>query len=117
MNMQFLQCRIREELNVQIRNKNDWEWSKFRNWGSESERTDARNCFFPIYVKDLQIIGYGSVCDDNFHPKSNVEIKNLSKCFDAFGNLKDVNTDVVAIYPIDVSKISKEVEVCFSDDA
>lgn len=92
----------RKKLNVQIRNKNDWEWSKFRNWGSESERTDARNCFFPIYVKDLQIIGYGSVCDDNFHPKSNVEIKNLSKCFDAFGNLKDVNTDVVAIYPIDV---------------
>lgn len=82
----------RKKLNVQIRNKNDWEWSKFRNWGSESERTDARNCFFPIYVKDLQIIGYGSVCDDNFHPKSNVEIKNLSKCFDAFGNLKDVNT-------------------------
>lgn len=45
----------RKKLNVQIRNKNDWEWSKFRNWGSESERTDARNCFFPIYVKDLQI--------------------------------------------------------------
>ena len=98
----------RKKLNVQIRNKNDWEWSKFRNWGSESERTDARNCFFPIYVKDLQIIGYGSVCDDNFHPKSNVEIKNLSKCFDAFGNLKDVNTDVVAIYPIDVQNIERK---------
>lgn len=103
----------RKKLNVQIRNKNDWEWSKFRNWGSESERTDARNCFFPIYVKDLQIIGYGSVCDDNFHPKSNVEIKNLSKCFDAFGNLKDVNTDVVAIYPIDVQNIERKWRYAF----
>lgn len=36
----------RKKLNVQIRDKNDWEWSKFRNWGSESERIDARNCFF-----------------------------------------------------------------------
>ena len=24
----------RKKLNVQIRNKNDWEWSKFRNWGT-----------------------------------------------------------------------------------
>lgn len=53
------------------------------------------------------------MCDDNFHPKSNVEIKNLSKCFDAFGNLKDVNTDVVAIYPIDVQNIERKWRYAF----
>jgi len=33
-------------------------------------RTDAKNCFYPIYVKDNQVIGFGEVCDDDFHPES-----------------------------------------------
>lgn len=103
----------RKKLNVQIRDKNDWEWSKFRNWGSESERIDARNCFFPIYVKDSHIIGYGDVCDDNFHPESNVKIKNLSKCYDFLGKLKEVNADVVAIYPIDIQNIERKWRYAF----
>lgn len=103
----------RKKLNVQIRNKNDWEWSKFRNWGSESERTDAKNCFFPIYVKDSKIIGYGDVCDDNYHPKSNVKINNLSICYDFLGKLKLVNTDVIAIYPIDIQNIERKWRYAF----
>ncbi|MDR0697163.1 MAG: hypothetical protein LBF68_06525 [Christensenellaceae bacterium] len=31
---------------------NDVEWSNLRNWGDESKRTDAKNCFYPILVKD-----------------------------------------------------------------
>lgn len=103
----------RKKLNVQIRNKNDWEWSKFRNWGSESERIDAKNCFFPIYVKDSKIIGYGDVCDDNYHPKSNVKINNLSTCYDFLGKLKVVNTDVIAIYPIDIQNIERKWRYAF----
>ncbi len=103
----------RKKLNVQIRNKNDWEWSKFRNWGSESERIDAKNCFFPIYVKDSKIIGYGDVCDDNYHPKSNVKINNLSTCYDSLGKLKVVNTDVIAIYPIDIQNIERKWRYAF----
>lgn len=45
----------RKKLNVLLRNEKDWEWSKFRNWGSESERSDAKNCFFPVYVKNNKI--------------------------------------------------------------
>ena len=36
--------------------------------GNENMRTDARNCFYPIRVKDNNIIGFGEVCDDSFHP-------------------------------------------------
>ena len=33
-------------------------------------RTDARNCFYPILVHDDTIVGFGDVCDDDFHPGS-----------------------------------------------
>lgn len=33
-------------------------------------RIDAANCFYPIYVKDNKVIGFGDVCDDSFHPES-----------------------------------------------
>lgn len=48
-------------------------WSQLRNWGSESERTDAKNCFYPIIVKDSKIIGFGPVSKENFHPNSQTE--------------------------------------------
>ncbi len=47
-------------------------WSQLRNWGSESERTDAKNCFYPILVKDGNIIGFGKVSDENYHPEQTV---------------------------------------------
>ena len=33
-------------------------------------RTDAKNCFYPIYVKDNIVVGFGDVCPDSFHPSS-----------------------------------------------
>ena len=45
------------------------DWSPLRNWGSESERTDAKNCFYPILVKNDRIIGFGDVSPDDYHPK------------------------------------------------
>jgi adenine-specific DNA-methyltransferase len=60
--------------------ENEIYWSNFRNWGGESLRTDAENCFYPIIVKDNKIIGFGDVPDDNFHPKNRIErVGNL--CF------------------------------------
>jgi adenine-specific DNA-methyltransferase len=44
--------------------------SNLRNWGNESERTDAKNCFYPIIISGGKIIGFGDVSPDNFHPKS-----------------------------------------------
>ena len=51
-------------------------------------RTDAKNCFYPIYVKDNKIIGFGDVCDESFHPASvNVNIQD----------------GTIEVYPIDPS--------------
>ena len=51
-------------------------------------REDAKNCFYPILVKDGKIVGFGDVCKDSFHPKS----ANVLR--------KD---GTVEIYPIDPS--------------
>ncbi len=45
------------------------EWAPLRNWGSESKRTDAKNCFYPIIIENGEIIGFGDVSSDDFHPE------------------------------------------------
>ena len=53
--------------------------------GSESERHTAKNCFYPIYVKNGVVVGFGGVPDDDFHPESPcVESEN----------------EIVAVWPI-----------------
>src|SRR5690606_34914276 len=32
-------------------------------------RRDAANCFYPIYVKNGKIVGFGDVCDNDYHPE------------------------------------------------
>lgn len=41
-----------------------------RDSGTESDRTDARNCFYPFIVKGGEIVGIGEVPENNFHPSS-----------------------------------------------
>lgn len=47
--------------------------SNLRNWGGESERHDAANCFYPIYVRGSEVVGFGDdVTDDAaVHPEHN----------------------------------------------
>jgi len=50
----------------------------FRDWGGTSSRALAKNCFYPIIVKDGKILGFGDVCDQDFHPhSSNVQVDDL----------------------------------------
>ena len=53
------------------------DWSPLRNWGSESERADAKNCFYPVIVKDNKIIGFGDVSPDDYHPAQTVEANGV----------------------------------------
>lgn len=71
---------------------NEVYWSPLRNWGSESLRTDAKNCFYPIIVKDDKIVGFGDVSPDDYHPKKN-EI---------------LNDGSIAVYPIDTKGIERK---------
>jgi len=44
------------------------DFSNLRNWGGESERKDAKNCFYSVIVEDGKIVGFGDVEKDNIHP-------------------------------------------------
>ncbi len=61
--------------------------------GNQNLRTDAKNCFYPIYIKDGKIIGFGDVCDDSFHPEG----ANIS-----------LDDGIIAVYPIDINGIEKK---------
>lgn len=50
--------------------KNEVDSRNLRDSGTESDRTDARNCFYPFIVKDGKIIDIGDVPEDLFHPAS-----------------------------------------------
>lgn len=67
-------------------------WSPLRNWGSESLRTDARNCFYPIIVNDDKIIGFGDVSPNDYHPKKNELLEDGS----------------IAVYPIDAKGVERK---------
>jgi len=64
-----------------------------RDHGGESLRTDAKNCFYPILVKDLTIVGFGDVPDINYHPGS----RNIKR--------KD---GLIEVWPIDVKGIERK---------
>lgn len=60
--------------------------SPLRDWGGTSARKLAKTCFYPIIVKNNEIVGFGDVCSIDYHPQqSNILQKDGS----------------VYIYPID----------------
>lgn len=55
----------------------DVDWRSLRDNGGESLRSDARNCFYPILVRDGQVIGFGDVSDDAVHPQQTERIDGV----------------------------------------
>lgn len=60
--------------------------------GDESLRTAAKNCFYPIFIKDGKIFGFGDVCQNDFHPPVNI--------------IRD--DGIIEIYPIDPEGIERK---------
>ena len=77
-----------------IIDENEIDFSNLRNWGGESLRSDAKNCFYPIIVNKLnsEIIEFGDVCSDKFHPEKRERIKG----------------EKIYIYPIDNDNIERK---------
>ena len=71
----------------------DIDFRGLRDNGGESLREDARNCFYPILVdiQTMQVIDFGEVCEDGFHPTANI--------------IKD---DFAWVYPIDGEGIERK---------
>jgi len=61
---------------ISLRPRKDLDFRNLRDSGSESFRTDAANCFYPILVKDGKIIGFGEVPPDDYHPSAANEEKD-----------------------------------------
>lgn len=97
-----------KKLKEKNRKESEWEYSNLRNWGGESLRSDAANCFYPIYVdNNLNIVGFGDVCEDTFHPSSaNEYIENNSIL-----ELDHVNINqfpIISIYPVSSDGIERK---------
>lgn len=67
------------------REEGEYTKDNFRNWGDESDRTDAKNCFYPVIVSENgEIIDFGDVADDAYHPRTRtVKIRGKS-CFEVW---------------------------------
>lgn len=50
--------------------KEEVDSRNLRDSGTESDRTDARNCFYPFIVKNGCIVSIGEVPSNDFHPSS-----------------------------------------------
>lgn len=50
--------------------KEEIDSRNLRDSGSESDRADARMCFYPFYVKNGRIVHIGDVPDIDFHPSA-----------------------------------------------
>ena len=49
--------------------KDEVDSRNLRDSGTESDRSDARTCFYPFIVKDGRIVSIGDVPPDSFHPQ------------------------------------------------
>ena len=76
----------------------EWEYDNLRKWGRESERSTAKNCFYPIFVRNGEIIGFGDVCNDDFHPgKANMPSPSDGRL-----------GETVAVYPVDGNGVERK---------
>ena len=74
--------------------RDDASPTAFRDWGKESSKREAaKTCFYPIFIKDEVVVGFGEVCNDNHHPKSS--------------NIKRKN-GIIEIYPIDQQGVERK---------
>ena len=71
--------------------KTEIYWNNFRNWGTESLRSDTKNCFYSVKVEDGKVIGFGHVLANDVHPAQTVE-----------------HDDCIAVFPIDKNGVERK---------
>lgn len=90
----FVYNEIKNIIGLELRPEDEWDTRTFRdNSGNSNLRTDAANCFYPIYVLNDKISGFGDVCPDEFHPD---------------GRCVQEEDGRIAIYPIDNNGVEKK---------
>jgi adenine-specific DNA-methyltransferase len=67
-------------------------WRNLRDNGGESERRYAKNCFYPIFIEEGKIMGFGDVPPGDYHP----QVKSIN------------NKEIIEIWPIDSGCIERK---------
>lgn len=49
--------------------KDEVKYRSFRRHGAQSERSHAKNCFYPVIVEGGKVVGFGDVCAEDIHPQ------------------------------------------------
>lgn len=90
----FVIPRNQKTISNKIKADSEIKWSNLRNWGGESLRSDAKNCFYPIIInpKTSQIEGFGNVCPDEFNTSKRALLHN----------------DKILVYPVDNEGIERK---------
>ena len=79
----------RDDENADIRNF----MNTAKGSGDNYKRESGKTCFYPIIVKNNEIIGFGDVCEDDFHPGS----PNIKK-----------EDGIIEVYPIDNDGVERK---------
>lgn len=87
---------VKDMLSKEIRDEESADVRGFMN-GAKGEggnylRTSGKTCFYPIFVKDGNVVGFGDVCNDDFHP----------------GSANVIHDDYIEIYPIDNDGVERK---------
>ncbi len=106
------------------RNLEEPDTRNLRDSGIESDRSDAKNCFYPIIVRDNSIVAVGDVPSDDFHPsgvnESNPDGTISIWPIDTSGNEKKwryARQSVEAILPkLQVRETRRKCEIYFAKD-
>lgn len=88
----FVIPRNKKSIQNRLIDDKEIDWRNLRDNGGESLRSDAKNCFYGIKVKNNSITGFTDVLQDEINPESS--------------NLKD--GDEIIVYPIDREGIERK---------
>lgn len=95
-NLYFFFHDLPNMLSKEKRSEEDADVRNFMNGavgeGGNYLRESGKNCFYPIYVKENKVIGFGDVCPNEFHPEG----RNV------------VNGDILEIFPIDNDGVERK---------
>ncbi len=93
----FIYCADQKMIAPEQRGDKDADIRQFMNTAKGSSNNYLResgiNCFYPIIVKDEEIVGFGDVCEKVFHPDS----PNIFR-----------EDGIVEVYPIDSSGVERK---------
>ena len=67
---EFAYFLYRRGLSLGFKTLDDAKSKPLMKTGSESERPTGKNCFYPIFIRDGRVVGFGDVPADEWHPNA-----------------------------------------------